>query len=80
MEFKFLEKPQDLGCVVINKQFNVKTLTPNSSVNFELDFSYANLGALQYVGSLNKTKIVQKYNTKVLMQVYKNLITLTNFL
>lgn len=79
MEFKFAEKPQDLACVVINKQFNVKALTPNSSVNFELDFSFANFAALQYVGSLQKTKIVQKYNTKVLMQVYKKLVQVIKF-
>ena len=74
MEFKFLEKPQDYNCVLINKQFNANTLLKGSKVFFELDFSYANLNALQYVGSLDKTKAVQKYNTKVLMQVYRKLV------
>lgn len=76
---EFLEKPQSLNCVLINKNFNNKQLKGLSEVCLELDFDYANLGQLLYVGSLQKTKVVQRFNTKLLMDVYKKLVSVVKF-
>lgn len=75
MKFEFKEKPQNLNCVLVNNSFNNKKLKTQDKVDFELDFNFANFGALQYVGDLQKTKVVQKFNTKVLMRVYRKLVS-----